>query len=512
MKSGSGSNAHRARHAQQHTSNQPTAPRGHRKRKAVVVAAGSILATSLTASAATIDMWQYSVDDPDTISYDANSLLTSTLTNRIGRFRMDTGSVSKMVLGVVPNTNLVAIETNAWFTTRDAPYRIGRADLGTVTGNPVYYAALPASYDDMILGPDNNLWATSAGSGKVVRVTQSGVATAFTGDGSIRPLGIARGSDGNVWFADGANRRVTRVEAGSGALTHYPVPQLSSATIPERVVAMPTTGAMWFATRDGFGSVDPVTGAVQVAATEPQQPKHLAAAADGTIWLTNGTGTVTRFTPPSTYAKLKVFTDPYAQSSGIYIDRSGAVYVTDRWNAMLARIAPAAETPADATVGEFYNAALGHYFVTADSVEAAAIDAGAAGPGWMRTGQAWKGWLSGPVPDAAEVCRFYGSPDVDPATGARRGPNSHFYTLEPTECATVKSDPGWKYEAAAKFWMIKPSGGSCPSWTQPVYRAYNNRFAANDSNHRYTVSSAIYAEMTGNGWSGEGVVMCAPQG
>ena len=82
-------------------------------------------------------MWQYSVDDPDTISYDANSLLTSTLTNRIGRFRMDSGLISKMVLGVAPNTNLVAIETSAWFTTRDAPYRIGRADLGTVTGNPV---------------------------------------------------------------------------------------------------------------------------------------------------------------------------------------------------------------------------------------------------------------------------------------------------------------------------------------------------------------------------------------
>ena len=103
-------------------------------------------------------------------------------------------------------------------------------------------------------------------------------------------------------------------------------------------------------------------------------------------------------------------------------------------------------------------------------------------------------------------------PDVDPVTGTRRGPNSHFYTLEPSECASVKSDAGWKYEAAAKFWMVKPTGASCPSWTQPVYRAYNNRFATNDSNHRYAVSPAIYAEMTAKGWSGEGVVMCAPQG
>src|SRR5258705_13478493 len=83
---------------------------------------------------------------------------------------------------------------------------------------------------------------------------------------------------------------------------------------------------------------------------------------------------------------------------------------------------------------EFYNSTLNHYFITADPNEAGAIDAGAAGPGWSRTGSAWKS--GGPN----RVCRFYGSPDVDAATGHRRGPNGHVYTISAAACALVRED------------------------------------------------------------------------
>src|SRR5438094_9976948 len=64
-----------------------------------------------------------------------------------------------------------------------------------------------------------------------------------------------------------------------------------------------------------------------------------------------------------------------------------------------------------ADVVEFYNSTLDNYFITADPTEAAAVDAGAAGPGWSRTGFNFSS--GGPT----AVCRFYGS--VTP------GPNSH---------------------------------------------------------------------------------------
>ncbi|MBP8297295.1 MAG: hypothetical protein KAX84_14375 [Burkholderiales bacterium] len=154
---------------------------------------------------------------------------------------------------------------------------------------------------------------------------------------------------------------------------------------------------------------------------------------------------------------------------------------------------------------EFHNTMLDHYFITADPNEAAAIDGGSAGPGWVRTGSTFKS--GGP----ARVCRFYGSIDIDPATGQRRGPNSHFYTIEAGECAWVKLDPGWHFESYDFSGWPRSSDGSCPAGTTAVKRVYNNRFAQNDSNHRYASSDAIYNQMVALGWSPEGVVFCSIQ-
>ena len=152
---------------------------------------------------------------------------------------------------------------------------------------------------------------------------------------------------------------------------------------------------------------------------------------------------------------------------------------------------------------EFYNTILNHYFITADPIEAAAIDNGSAGPGWQRTGQTWK---SG-GPD--RVCRFYGSTDIDPATGQRRGPNSHFYTISSAECAQVKLDLGWRFESYDFSGWRGVNASTCPAGTTPVKRVYNNRFAQNDSNHRYMISDTIYNQMVAQGWSGEGIVFCS---
>jgi len=156
------------------------------------------------------------------------------------------------------------------------------------------------------------------------------------------------------------------------------------------------------------------------------------------------------------------------------------------------------------TVVEFYNTTLDHYFVTADPVEAAAIDGGAAGPGWSRTGFTFK---SGGI---GRVCRFYGSIEINPATGTRRGPNSHFYTVEAAECGAVRQDPGWHFESY-DFGTNPRLTPACPAGTVAVYRAYNGRFAQNDSNHRLTTNLAAYNQTLARGWTGEGAVMCAPE-
>ena len=168
-------------------------------------------------------------------------------------------------------------------------------------------------------------------------------------------------------------------------------------------------------------------------------------------------------------------------------------------NTLLARVIG---TEITTPVIEFHNGPLNHYFVTADPNEAAAIDAGAAGPGWTRTGQTFNS--GGP----SRVCRFYGSPDIDSATGMRRGPNSHFYTIDSAECGAVKTDAGWKFESY-DYNGWPGAGGACPDGTLAVKRVYNGRWQQNDSNHRYVTTEELYAQMTALGWHGEGTVFCA---
>ncbi|WP_239189923.1 hypothetical protein [Candidatus Nitrotoga sp. HW29] len=155
-------------------------------------------------------------------------------------------------------------------------------------------------------------------------------------------------------------------------------------------------------------------------------------------------------------------------------------------------------------VVEFYNTNLDHYFITANTGEAAGIDGGSAGPGWIRTGNSFKSGGS------TSVCRFYGSQVP--------GPNSHFYTASASECDGLKqlqtttpaAQKRWNFESL-DFVSTPPTNGICPTGTAPVYRAYNNGFArVVDSNHRISSATAAIQEVVARGWIDEGIVMCAP--
>src|SRR4051812_38378586 len=121
-----------------------------------------------------------------------------------------------------------------------------------------------------------------------------------------------------------------------------------------------------------------------------------------------------------------------------------------RWAASLAGCACLTLNPAafgaepTARAVEFYNARLNHYFITAFADEVAMLDAGVVVPGWVRTGVAFNAWQAATDdPKAVPVCRFFGTPGV--------GPDSHFYTADPAECALVKTNPDWTFEAIAFY-------------------------------------------------------------
>jgi predicted dienelactone hydrolase len=152
----------------------------------------------------------------------------------------------------------------------------------------------------------------------------------------------------------------------------------------------------------------------------------------------------------------------------------------------------------EAAVIEYHNPALDHYFITAEPAEAAMLDAGVVVPGWRRTAMAFKLWPAG-SPLGLAACRFFGTPPF--------GPNSHFFTIDAAECATVKANPLWTYEGLA-FNADTPIGGECAEDRIAVLRMYNNGMGG-QANHRYTTSRSETRQLQGNGWLLEGPVFCA---
>ena len=152
---------------------------------------------------------------------------------------------------------------------------------------------------------------------------------------------------------------------------------------------------------------------------------------------------------------------------------------------------------------EFYHAGFDHYFITTIADEIAKLDNGTFA-GWTRTGQAFNVFLLGTA-GTSDVCRFFST-----AFGAK---SSHFYTPFAPECATVRLNPNWQFEAAA-FGVLQPAAdGSCGTGSAPLYRVYNDG-QGGAPNHRYMTDAGEFALMQGLGWkpegSGVGVIACVP--
>jgi Abnormal spindle-like microcephaly-assoc'd, ASPM-SPD-2-Hydin/Repeat of unknown function (DUF5648) len=163
-------------------------------------------------------------------------------------------------------------------------------------------------------------------------------------------------------------------------------------------------------------------------------------------------------------------------------------------------------TPAVVTVVEYYDAGFDHYFITGVASDIAALDGGAFGGVWVRTGYTFNAYAA-PGANTVPVCRFFST--------AFAPKSSHFYTPYAAECTSLKSDPSWEYEDSNMLMAMPDTSGNCGSGFLPVYRFYNN-FVGGAPNHRYTTDLGVKATMLAKGYTQEGPLpglafMCSPQ-
>ena len=163
--------------------------------------------------------------------------------------------------------------------------------------------------------------------------------------------------------------------------------------------------------------------------------------------------------------------------------------------------------PQTAKVVEYFNASLGHYFITPLFSEQRWL--GSFSSGWEKTGRSFTTWVeTGPM--LLPACRFFSDQSFAPKS-------SHFFTPYAGECAALKAGTIWKYEGDTTFLRL-PEGAEgarvCPIDTQPLYRAYNNGMTG-APNHRYTIDAALLDQLIAQGWIFEGeaqnrIFACVP--
>jgi hypothetical protein len=160
-----------------------------------------------------------------------------------------------------------------------------------------------------------------------------------------------------------------------------------------------------------------------------------------------------------------------------------------------------------ATAVEYYYTAWNFYFVTASPAEIAALDGGAFGGLWKRTGQQFKVYtLAGASVSSATVYRFF-STIFSPKS-------AHFYTANIAEYNALVNGIGWQLEGPVFSTPMPASNGTCPAGSIPIYRMYNNGMGG-APNHRFVTNANVRAQMLAAGWIAEGqgigVGFCSPQ-
>src|SRR5579862_687532 len=214
----------------------------------------------------------------------------------------------------------VGPDGNLWFRELNGG-RTGQ-QIGRITPSGVFTEfANPAPQDirsaieltGLVGGPDGNMWFTEALFGTVAeavenngigRITPSGAITVFpVPTPNSLPEDIVVGPDGNLWFTESLANQIGRITP-SGAITEYRLPIAQ----PKNVAGLDdlTTGPdgnIWFIAPGAIGRITP-SGTIKEFPIS-SGAGNLVAGPDGNLWFTSS-GAIGHITPSGAITKFSV--------------------------------------------------------------------------------------------------------------------------------------------------------------------------------------------------------------
>lgn len=240
-------------------------------------------------------------------------------------------------------------EDNMWFSTEDGA--IWRLNLSG-TAAPIL-PATAESIGDLAPSDTGQLWFTQTFANNIGRLNTLAFRTINVPGGA--PLGLARGADGTIWYADAGGERIGRI-APNGGLLQF---ELAAGHTPTGI-AVGADGSAWFTNQDAdsIGRITPQGDLVEFAIpSPPSRPQDIVLGPDGNFWFTEfDAGSIGRITPQGVVRRfpirIRVMTATAASPRGavngstpqsITVGPDGNLWFTDSGTNAIGRLTPAGD-------------------------------------------------------------------------------------------------------------------------------------------------------------------------
>ncbi len=188
---------------------------------------------------------------------------------------------------------------------------------------------------DVAPATDGGVWYTAQGLGALGHLNPSNAQTRHLSLGpKSAPHGVIVGPDGSPWVTDGGLNAIVRVDAGSGAITRFLLPDttpgvnLNTATFDKQ-------GQLWFTGQAGYyGRVQLKTGTVEVfEAPRGRGPYGICTTPAGDVYYASLAGShIARIDTSSGKATVIEPPTPDQGARRVWSDSRGRIWVSE-WNA-----------------------------------------------------------------------------------------------------------------------------------------------------------------------------------